>query len=51
LDRAYRFRDAPPNGRRIPPIVAHQSRRARLGLRRGVLTVLLNHASSGAQNI
>jgi hypothetical protein len=51
LDRAYRFRDTPPNGSRIPLTVVHQFRRARLGLRRCALTVLLNHASSGPRNI
>jgi hypothetical protein len=51
LDRAYRFRDAPPNGSRIPLTIAPQFRRARLGLPCGALTVLLNHASSSPQNI
>src|SRR5258708_38355617 len=51
LDRAYRFPDAPPNGRRIPLTMAHQFRRPRVGLRYGALTVLLNHASSSPQNI
>jgi hypothetical protein len=51
LDRAYRFRDAPPNGSRIPLPMARQFRRARLGLPRGALTVLLDHASSDPQNI
>jgi hypothetical protein len=51
LDRAYRFRDASPNGSRIPLTMAHQFRRARLGLRYGALIVLLNHASRGAQDI
>jgi hypothetical protein len=37
LDGAYRFCDAPPNGSRIPLTMTHQCRRARLGLRRGVL--------------
>jgi hypothetical protein len=51
LDRAYRFRDAPPNGSRIPLTMAHQFRSARLGVRYGALTALLNHASSSPQNI
>jgi hypothetical protein len=51
LDRAYRFRDASPNGSRIPLTMAHQFRRARLGLRYGALIVLLNHASRGPQDI
>jgi hypothetical protein len=51
LDRAYRFREAPPNVSRIPLTMARQFGRARLGLPCGALTVLLNHASSGPQNI
>jgi hypothetical protein len=51
MDRAYRFRDASPNGSRIPLTMAHQFRGARVGLRYGAFTVLLNHASSSPQNI